>query len=39
VPPDRYRLWADALGVDAKDFVKSLMRFYDPLTFEILFGD
>lgn len=39
VPPDRYRFWADALGVDAKDFVKSLMRFYDPLTFEILFGD
>jgi transcriptional regulator with XRE-family HTH domain len=39
VPPDRYRLWADALGVDAKDFVKSLMRFYDPLTFEILFSD
>ncbi|KQQ27122.1 Cro/Cl family transcriptional regulator [Methylobacterium sp. Leaf123] len=39
VPPDRYRLWADALGVDAKDFVKSLMRFYDPLTFDILFSD
>ena len=39
VPPDRYKIWAEALGVDAKDFVKSLMRFYDPLTFEILFGE
>lgn len=39
VPPDRYRVWADALGVDVRDFVKNLMRFYDPQTFEILFGD
>ena len=39
VPPDRYRVWAEALGVDAKEFVRSLMRFYDPQTFEILFGD
>lgn len=39
VPPDRYRIWADALGVDVRDFVKNLMRFYDPQTFEILFGD
>jgi transcriptional regulator with XRE-family HTH domain len=38
VPPDRYRVWADALGVDVRDFVKNLMRFYDPQTFEILFG-
>jgi transcriptional regulator with XRE-family HTH domain len=39
VPPDRYRIWAEALGVDVRDFVKNLMRFYDPQTFEILFGD
>ncbi|MGC5778696.1 helix-turn-helix domain-containing protein [Methylobacterium sp. NFXW15] len=39
VPPDRYRVWADALGVDVRDFVTSLMRFYDPQTYEILFGE
>lgn len=39
VPPDRYRIWAEALGVDVRDFVKGLMRFYDPQTFEILFGE
>ena len=38
VPPDRYRTWAEALGVDTKDLVRSLMRFYDPMTYEILFG-
>ena len=38
VPPDRYRVWAAALGVDAAVFVRELLRFYDPVTFEILFG-
>ena len=38
VPPDRYRTWAAALGVDAAVFVRELLRFYDPVTFGILFG-
>jgi transcriptional regulator with XRE-family HTH domain len=38
VPPDRYLQWANALGIDAKDFVHDLMRYYDPLTYDILFG-
>jgi transcriptional regulator with XRE-family HTH domain len=38
VPPDRYRTWAAALGVDPAVFVRNLLRFYDPVTFEILFG-
>lgn len=37
IPPDSYRIWAEALGVDAKDFVRCLMRFYDPVTYGILF--
>jgi transcriptional regulator with XRE-family HTH domain len=37
IPPDRYRLWADALGVPARDFVRKLMRYYDPVTYRILF--
>ncbi len=39
IPPDRYRAWADALGVPAATFVRSLMRYYDPVTHGILFPD
>lgn len=39
VPPDRYRVWASALQVDPKLFVKQLLSYYDPITFGILFGD
>jgi len=39
IPPDRYRIWAEALGLDASEFVQTLMRFYDPVTHEILFGE
>ena len=39
IPPDRYRIWAKALGVDPKTFVRTLMQYYDPVTYEIIFGD
>ncbi|WP_336485516.1 helix-turn-helix domain-containing protein [Methylobacterium nigriterrae] len=39
IPPDRYRIWAEALGLDAAEFVQTLMQFYDPVTHEILFGE
>ena len=39
IPPDRYSLWAKALKVDPKPFVKDLMRYYDPVTFNILFEE
>ena len=40
VPPDRYKIWADALGVAPKKFVKTLFRYYDPVTYGMLFdGD
>mgnify|MGYP003386493103 CR=1 FL=1 len=38
VPPDRYDAWAEALGVEVKRFVQDIMRFYDPVTYKILFG-
>jgi transcriptional regulator with XRE-family HTH domain len=38
VPPDRYREWATALNVDARVFVTRLLAYYDPSTYEILFG-
>ncbi|MGF1501133.1 MAG: helix-turn-helix domain-containing protein [Paracoccaceae bacterium] len=38
IPPDRYALWAEALGMPVWTLVYNIMRFYDPVTFEILFG-
>lgn len=37
IPPDRYLDWARALGVPEKEFVRQILRFYDPVTYEILF--
>lgn len=39
IPPDKYRAWAEALGLPVRDFVQHLFQFYDPVTFEILFSD
>jgi hypothetical protein len=39
IPPNRYRDFAAALGVDEKVFVKTLLMFYDPVSYEILFED
>jgi transcriptional regulator with XRE-family HTH domain len=38
IPPDRYEIWAEALGMNPSVFVKSLMQYYDPETYRILFG-
>jgi len=38
IPPDRYLVWAAALGVEPRDFVRELMSYYDPLTYDIIFG-
>lgn len=37
IPPDSYRVWAEALKIEPRAFVRSLMRFYDPVTHAILF--
>jgi len=40
IRPDRHRMWATALDVEARHFVRLLMHFYDPVTYQILFdGD
>jgi transcriptional regulator with XRE-family HTH domain len=38
IPPDRYERWANALDIAPADFVRQLMRFYDPETYRLLFG-
>lgn len=37
IPPDRYATWARALGVEPRWFVTNLLRFYDPITYAVLF--
>jgi len=43
IPPNRYLVWAEALGVEPRVFVRTLMSYYDPVydpvTFEITFRD
>jgi transcriptional regulator with XRE-family HTH domain len=38
IPPERYQVWAEALGIDLETFVKGILRYYDPVTYRILFG-
>ena len=37
IPPERYADWARSLGMEPQEFVYVLMRYYDPITFSILF--
>jgi transcriptional regulator with XRE-family HTH domain len=37
IPPDRYRAWAKALSVPTREFAIKMMRYYDPVTYRILF--
>lgn len=39
IPPDRYLSWAEALGVEPRTFVRTLLQYYDPVTYQILFVD
>jgi transcriptional regulator with XRE-family HTH domain len=38
IPPDSYLVWADALGVEPREFVRTLMSYYDPVTYNIIFA-
>lgn len=37
IPPDKYTLWAEAFGMDAKSLVMGLMPYYEPEIYKILF--
>lgn len=39
IPPDRYQDWAAALGVPTAEFVRTVMKYYDPVTYRILFRE
>jgi len=38
IPPDRYLVWSQALKIEPSEFVRKVMEYYDPVTYEILFG-
>lgn len=37
IPPDQYHAWADALSVPPREFAKTMMQYYDPHTYKLLF--
>lgn len=39
IPPDRYTVWAGALGIEPRVFVKALLQFYDPVTYGLVFEE
>jgi transcriptional regulator with XRE-family HTH domain len=39
IPEHRYPEWAQALNQDPQDFVKTLLKYYNPITYNILFDD
>lgn len=37
IPPDQCKAWAEALGQEPAIFAKTLMKYYDPVTYGLLF--
>ena len=37
IPPDRYAVFSRSLGVDPAVFVRTILKYYDPVTHELLF--
>ncbi len=38
VPTNQIRVWAETLGVAPREFAINLMKFYDPVNYELIFG-
>jgi len=39
IPAHRYVEWAYALGQNPKEFVRRLLRYYEPMTYSVLFDE
>lgn len=39
IPTAQIRAWSQALNIPPRAFAAELMRFYDPVNYDILFGD
>jgi len=38
IPPNRYAEWADALKISRREFALQMMRYYDPITYDLIFS-
>jgi transcriptional regulator with XRE-family HTH domain len=38
IPPNLYAAYAKAVNINQADFVKDMLKFYDPYAFKALFG-
>ena len=38
VPSERMRIWAEALEMDTREFAITLMKYYDPHSYELIFN-
>ncbi len=39
VPIETQGAWAQAIGLDPAEFARTLLRYYEPELFRLLFGD
>ena len=39
IPADRYAAWAGALEIEPRAFAINMLRFYEPATHALIFGD
>ncbi len=39
IPADRYGAWAEALGIAPRTFAIHMLKFYEPTTYALIFGD
>lgn len=38
LPPERYSAWANALNIPDSDFASTMLYFYEPITYSMIFG-
>ncbi|CTQ75392.1 helix-turn-helix domain-containing protein [Roseibium alexandrii] len=38
LPADRYSVYAEALGVDSREFAIKMLEFYEPTTYQLIFN-
>ena len=39
IPPERYGAYARALNVPSREFVQTMLKYYDPVTYRHLFSN
>ena len=38
IPPEHYLVWATALKLPVANFVRTMLKYYDPVIFDLLFS-